>query len=127
MNKEIKKIIDYFKKYLNIDDRIRFDKLLDYITNLQNLCDKYEEEHYTTFKEWRKGYCRLKELCDKGQLDCKNEEYFNMAQQNMKLVLIIDKAIEYIKGMPDEMEYHGLLYDNKEKKLLLNILQGDKE
>ena len=37
MNKDIKETIDYFEKYLNIDDMIRFDKLLDYITNLQQI------------------------------------------------------------------------------------------
>lgn len=80
MNNEIKEIIEYFKddidflevelKYPNFKGRyitIRdkeceyLRKLLDYITNLQEeneslkeLCNKYEEEHNTTFKIWKK-------------------------------------------------------------------------
>ena len=59
--------------------------LLDYITNLQEenerlkeLCDKYEEEHKTTFKIWKK--------------DLKNFEH----EKNRELKARIEKAIEYI-------------------------------
>lgn len=78
---------------------------------LKELCNKYEEEHNTTFQEWQQDI-----LMNKATI--KDVEFYKSR---------IDKAIEYIKGMPDEMEYHGLLYDNKEKKLLLNILQGSED
>jgi len=73
MNKEIKEILDklknreetyqFCKQYkLAINDWIyEAHYLLDYITNLQQenekikeLCNKYEEEHKTTFLEWKK-------------------------------------------------------------------------
>lgn len=71
MNEEIKEIIESSRKIIKSNrengfDRIimlgdDIDKLLDYITNLQEeniklkeLCNKYEEEHKTTFEEWKK-------------------------------------------------------------------------
>ena len=106
MNNEIKEIIEYFKddidflevelKYPNFKGRyitIRdkeceyLRKLLDYITNLQEenerlgeLCNKYEEEHKTTFKIWEK--------------DLKNFEH----EKNRELKSRIDKVIEYIEN-----------------------------
>lgn len=79
MQEEIKKILDYLKNFIEEDrlEQINLNRwfiisLLDYITNLQiiereysavlsenaelqNLCDKYEEEHNTTFEEWKKN------------------------------------------------------------------------
>ena len=73
MSEEIKEILDRLEncdnyKYRN-DNGLSYkeiegweiDLLKDYITNLQEeneqlkeLCDKYEEEHNTTFIEWQK-------------------------------------------------------------------------
>ena len=35
MNNDIKEILDYFRKYMTIEDCIRLSKIEDYITNLQ--------------------------------------------------------------------------------------------
>lgn len=62
MKDEVKEILDYLnikgKKMIGIKQK---ELLLDYITNLQEenerlkeLCDKYEEEHKTTFQKWLK-------------------------------------------------------------------------
>ena len=62
MKDEVKEILDYLnikgKKMIGIKQK---ELLLDYITNLQEenerlkeLCDKYEEEHNTTFQKWLK-------------------------------------------------------------------------
>lgn len=53
MNDEINikmpgQILDY------VDTKEHLLDLFNYITNLQELCNKYEEEHNTTFKEWQK-------------------------------------------------------------------------
>lgn len=70
MTEEIKKILEYLKNNTFIPDetkrkykilhRDEVNKLLNYITNLQKenvdlkkLCDKYEEEHKTTFGTWK--------------------------------------------------------------------------
>lgn len=40
MSDEIKEILDYFRKYMTIDDCIRLNKIEDYITNLQQENDR---------------------------------------------------------------------------------------
>ena len=95
MNKEIKEIIEYFEMYLYIDDRIKFDKILDYITNLQEQYNDLLEIHKIENND-------IQELQDK-----------------------IDKAIEYIKsctwsnGIDNELQY------SLHVPTLLNILEGD--
>lgn len=142
MNNEIKEIIEYFKddidflevelKYPNFKGRyitIRdkeceyLRKLLDYITNLQEeneslkeLCNKYEEEHNTTFKIWKK--------------DLKNFEH----EKNRELKSRIDKAIEeldkYINSCEIEAEHtlnnEKCLISVNHSKKVKNILQGNK-
>ena len=62
MNKEIKEILEYVLSltYGNENAIKGVDKVVDYITNLEQenkklkeLCDKYEEEHNTTFEYWK--------------------------------------------------------------------------
>jgi hypothetical protein len=43
MNKEIKEILDYFRKYMSIDDCIRLSKIEDCITNLQEEIERLKE------------------------------------------------------------------------------------
>ena len=56
-----------------------------------------------------------------------NEDYKEIYDYITNLQERIDKAIEYIKEMPDEEEYNGLLYDNEEKRDLLEILEDKGE
>ena len=79
MSEEIKEILDNFEKYearYRLRNETQFiithreiQILSDYITNLQEeneqlkeLCDKYEEEHKTTFEEWKKDINIIDEL-----------------------------------------------------------------
>ena len=124
MNNEIKEILDYLKKnkkfFNKQDGYLSFsykycDKLLDYITNLQEenqrlkeLCDKYEEEHNTAFKLWKmkmeemptyeekieiqKEIERLKEENERLE-KLNNANYLSFIDVNKKRL----KAIKYIK------------------------------
>ena len=110
--KEIKDTINYLKSYVNeklltytkIDKHDRAIKtLLDYITNLQELCDKYEEEHKTTYEIWKKDIGLYNSVVDR-----------------------IDKAIEYLEQKPVIMingEPREIYVEDDNK--LLNILNGD--
>lgn len=44
MNNEIKEILDYFRKYMTIEDCIRLSKIEDCITNLQEENDRLRKE-----------------------------------------------------------------------------------
>lgn len=129
MNKEIKEI---FKKYSALFDInvvgektvADFNELKDYITNLQEynerqtkyiaellikitnleeLCNKYEEEHNTTFKEWQQDI-----LINKATIE--DIEFYKSR---------IDKAIDYIKKHTIMVESLNCVEIND----LLNILQ----
>lgn len=39
----------------------------------------------------KKGYCPIKEKCNKGECDCTNEEYNQMCEENIKLDLEIER------------------------------------
>lgn len=83
--KEIKEILDYLKiENGTIGSELSYEEthlLLDYITNLQEeniklkeLCDKYEEEHNTTFEEWKKDIKANKKAIEYIELGLANEE-----------------------------------------------------
>ena len=94
---------------------------------LEELCDKYEEEHKTTFKIWQKDIKENQKL--KQQLEyLKNNEYLNQVKwerdYNEKLVEDlnnrIDKVIEYLEEPNrDNFDYC--------KAYMIQILQGDNE
>ena len=101
-------------------------------TNLyysQDFVDDLNKE----IEKLNKGYCPIKEKCNKGECDCTNEEYNQMCEENIKLDLeierlnnIINKAIEYLKSKEcyKKWEIDGDEVQNN----LLSILQGvDKE
>lgn len=107
MNDEIKEILQMLEAMASNDDIAFLPKqaslLLDYITDLQQLCDKYEEEHNTTFKEWQKDI-----------------------QANKK-------AIEYIKEnaycglIEEDYVVAGKVLQDDEIDCLLNILEEQDE
>lgn len=113
--KEIDRIIINVKRKLQFSPERRFvelfnkdeiNKLLDYITNLQEenerlkeLCDRYEEEHSTTFEYWKH---LIKE-------DYKSRN---------------EKAIEYVEH--HKFNKFGDI-DCGEAEEIINILNGDDE
>lgn len=96
--------------------KYQYNLLLNYITNLQKentglkkLCDKYEEEHKTTFETWEKVIVR-----------------------NKKAIEYIEKYLyeHVIDDLPDEESKFetedGMPIPNA-KEVLLNILKGSDE
>lgn len=130
MNDEIKEILDRWKCYIGLTKNFTnndmellrvedIEKVLDYITNLQQANKVLEEnwEHYMEENERLKNHNRW--------LEDKIETYFdNVNMQNDLLIEQLDyksrceKAIEYIKHCP---EY---LWANVNTEVLLNILQN---
>lgn len=130
MSDEIKEILRKWKCYIGLTKEFTtneyemlrvedIEKLLDYITNLQEenerlkeLCNKYEEEHSTAFKLWT---MKMEEMPN-------YEEFMDYKSR-------CEKAVEYIKEhirIDDEYPaYMEMLVE--EKNELLNILGGDKE
>ena len=120
MREEIKEIL-YVLKHIVIGRASRLtpreaNKLLDYITNLQEeniklkeLCDKYEEEHKTTFEYW-------KHLI--------KEDY---KARNEKAIEYINKLNNYrFEFTFDNVDRHEIVGCEKNfVKDLLNILKGD--
>lgn len=77
MTEEIKEILNFLKEPFNKEkthkaiDKKDTTVLLNYITNLQKentdlkkLCDKYEEEHKTTFGTWKTVIARNEKASD---------------------------------------------------------------
>ena len=106
------------------------EQLIERCEYLQRSCERKEDTIMGLEMEnadLEKGYCELKEKCNRGECDCTNEEYNNMCEANIKLMNRIDKAIEYIRQLEFESEE---LYDISEiaRLELLDILKGsDKE
>jgi cell shape-determining protein MreC len=158
---EIKEILVYYQKdidkyekniknYTEYQQKTTFSKnyqryknhklLLDYITNLQEenhrlkeLCDKYEEEHITTFNEWKETitdkYQTLKDLQQENErLKKRNKEIYDgfiATQEELSdYATRIDKAIRYI-----HKNYYEVVYKTKGtmENDLLNILNGGDE
>ena len=68
---DLDKVLNYMKRYVeNVyehDSEIMLNwkdikLVLEEIERLKDLCDKYEEEHKTTFEEWKKAINIIKEV-----------------------------------------------------------------
>lgn len=111
-NEEIQEIVAKADdEYDRLKDRVH--EQYDEIERLKDLCNKYEEEHKTTYEIWKKDIYLYNSLVDR-----------------------IDKAIEYIENnfisYEDSRTFGGLGEEIdiqvKEIRELLNILKGsDKE
>lgn len=117
-NKEIEEILNYMKQY--VENKYEHDSepmlnykdlqiVLSYIEQLQSLCNKYEQEHKTTFEIWKKDIEKLKQL------------------ENNR-----DKAIEYVESyfiFNDKTGecYQTHTFDKDNVKKLNDILKGDSE
>ena len=152
MNDEIKEILSKMERlivYGKYNAYYDLEKqLLDYITNLQtieqqysavlsenaeltNLCNKYEEEHNTTFQKWQKVIKKNENYVTTDEIT-----YQMLVDKIENLQTRIDKAIEYSKGNINALENRlSTPFCNFEKATkelsvhqeYLNILQGSED
>lgn len=96
---------------------------------LEELCNKYEEEHSTTFKQWKKEieeYQLELQKADSITQSCifqgKQESeisFRNCLNKMTDYKSRIDKAIEYVEHLDN------VFIDSKEQDNIVNILKGD--
>ena len=87
------------------------EQLIERCEYLQRSCERKENSIMELEMEnanLEKGYCELKEKCNKDECDCTHEEYNNMCEQNIKMDLEIERLNNDIKVLLKENE-------NKEK------------
>ena len=82
----------YFKKVTDNSDDIYY---VDSREVAKELCDKYEEEHNTTFKLWT---TQMEEMPD-------YEEKMKLKQENQKLVKVIEELEKWLKERINRYEY----------------------
>ena len=113
MNKEIKEILNYFIKYMTIDDCIRLNKVEDYITNLQEEVYNYRKLGFKHLSEQNKKIQeeneRLKKRVQIGQ-----NAYLSLSNKR-------DKAIEEINYMITNADITEI------SAIKLKQILGDKE
>jgi Skp family chaperone for outer membrane proteins len=106
LHKEIKRLKEEYVMLQNASDEVEEEKDKE-IERLQDLCNKYEKEHKTTYEIWKKDIYLYNSLVDR-----------------------IDRAIDYIEQndimkVSKEEKTKGSIFCDKE---LLDILKGsDKE
>ena len=109
-NKEIEELLNELKEYASggmsglypSEDTVK--NFVSYIEQLENLCNKYEQEHKTTFEIWKKDIKKLEQLENNREkaievIDLITPELWNISNaMTYKL-----KDIKYIlKGGSDE-------------------------
>ena len=73
------------------------------IERLTNLCNKYEEEHKTTFEKWKKDIQVLNELekwlneCIDSPVICKAQEYYKLRDES-ETFFIKNGLLDILKG-----------------------------
>ena len=109
---ELKKDLEYQKEVSDIDSNVaylrltikKYKLLLSYMEQLENLCNKYEQEQKTTFKIWKEDIKKSKQL------------------ENNR-----DKAIEYVEKHTDKLKNIIVPKIDFDYKELLNKLKGDSD
>lgn len=114
-NKELQEQNKILQEKLN-DAREYISAQKDEIKELKNLCDKYEEEHKTTFNQWESDINKYQTLKNLQQRIDKAIEYYKMHQQ--ECVIGRNKDDKLIK------DYY---LPARCSKVLLNILEGKYE
>lgn len=99
-NEEIQEIVAKADdEYDRLKDRVH--EQYDEIERLKDLCNKYEEEHKTTFEEWKKAINIIKEVREElnkidsatYQGDTDKKTYYKYEQTRIqKLLEILDKV-----------------------------------
>lgn len=129
-NKEIEELLNKLKSVYELnkpltdkykEDCMRFvintkeaELLLSYIEQLQSLCNKYEQEHKTTFEIWKKDIEKLKQLENNRD---KAIEYIEKA--------ILDNRINEVNWDYDECYFSDMPAERI--KPLIDILKGDSD
>lgn len=92
-NKKLKEQIEYLKKdkYLN---QIKYERDVYKSINkeLEELCNKYEEEHKTTFEEWKRDINKITEIEEE------LNNLYNADQSERNYKVFIDKVDNILKG-----------------------------
>ena len=105
-NKEIEELLNKFKnadsQQFNelVEDFDNVYKLLSYIEQLENLCNKYEQEHKTTFEIWKKDIKKLEQL--ENNRDKAIEYLKEKADYPISYYHCIREAIDILKGGSDD-------------------------
>lgn len=93
-NKKLKEQIEYLKKdkYLH---QIKFERDVYKNINkeLEELCNKYEEEHKTTFEEWKRDINKITKI--KEELN----NLYNADQSERNYKVFIDKVDKILKEL----------------------------
>ena len=93
------------------------EQLIERCEYLQRSCERKEDtiiDREMEIADLEKGYCELKEKCNKGECDCTHEEYNNMCEENIKM----DLEIKRLKKENKELENLKQLLNMKLKHLL---------
>lgn len=81
---------------LNYQLEKRVGELLDENERLKDLCDKYEEEHRTTFEEWKKTINIINDLEEWLYDNTDYEEYDRVEKDTFNYVI---KKIEQLRSI----------------------------
>ena len=138
MNKEIEKILTLGDIFESIETEEKAFEFLNYIqnlqeenTDLQELADKYEEEHNTEFKIWKDERKQLKDYKLRNEkaieyIQNKIEESKNLQDYSKWYVENYDKAIDLTNS-----SHGGIMLETiksttiKRYEDVLNILKGE--
>ena len=103
------------------------EQLIERCEYLQRSCERKENsimELEMDIADLEKGYCELKEKCNKGECDCTHEEYNNMCEENIKMDLEIERLHSIIKEVREYIKentisyYTNLEHTNEEFELI---------
>lgn len=136
-DEEIKETLDILKKCKDYDDEVYLIKqhgatlLLDYITNLQERVNQYENpDDLTLFYMWldEKAKDKLKKMQEENKILKENAEHNDKVVDKARWNEMIyksrcEKGIEYIKDWQSFPHTNGSTHN--ELRNLLNILQGE--
>ena len=81
------------------------EQLVERCEYLQRSCERKEDtiiDREMEIADLEKGYCELKEKCNKGECDCTHEEYNGMCEENIKMDLEIERLNNEIKTLLKE-------------------------
>ena len=82
------------------------EQLIERCEYLQRSCERKENsimELEMEIADLEKGYCELKEKCNKGECDCTHEEYNGMCEENIKMDLEIERLHSIIKEVRERV------------------------